>query len=56
MPQSSRKLKVQEETSIKKSKPSNSSNCINQDWEDINDGNEMGMAEKDSDEKGIRNE
>ncbi|KAI8461398.1 hypothetical protein BY996DRAFT_6479101 [Phakopsora pachyrhizi] len=56
MPQSSRKLKVQEETSIKKSKPSNSSNWINQGWEDINDGNEMGMAEKDGDEKSIRNE
>ncbi|KAI8442636.1 hypothetical protein BY996DRAFT_6429066 [Phakopsora pachyrhizi] len=63
MPQNSRKLKVQEETSeilrtlgIKKSKPSNSSSWINQDWEDINDGNENGMAEKDSDEKGIRNE
>ncbi|KAI8454034.1 hypothetical protein BY996DRAFT_6531954 [Phakopsora pachyrhizi] len=56
MPQSSRKLKVQEETNIKKSKPSNSSSWINQDWEEINDGNEMGMAEKDGDEKSIRNE
>ncbi|KAI8443630.1 hypothetical protein BY996DRAFT_6603403 [Phakopsora pachyrhizi] len=49
-------LKVQEETSIKKSKPSNSSNWINQDWEEINDGNEIGMAEKNGDEKSIRNE
>ncbi|KAI8454901.1 hypothetical protein BY996DRAFT_6413528 [Phakopsora pachyrhizi] len=62
MPQSSRKFKVEEETSeilktfgIKKSKPSNSSKRINQDWEEINDGNEMGMAEDDGDEKGVRN-
>ncbi|KAI8445931.1 hypothetical protein BY996DRAFT_6471945 [Phakopsora pachyrhizi] len=51
MPQNSRKLKVQEETSIKKSNPSNSSNWINQDFEGINHGNEMGKAEKDGDER-----
>ncbi|KAI8456689.1 hypothetical protein BY996DRAFT_6502078 [Phakopsora pachyrhizi] len=56
MPQSSRKLKVEEETSIKKSKPSNISNMINQDWEEINDCNEMEIAEEDGDEKSIRNE
>ncbi|KAI8458827.1 hypothetical protein BY996DRAFT_4344208 [Phakopsora pachyrhizi] len=63
MPQSSRKFKVEEETSeilktlgIKKSKPSNSSSRINQDWEEIDDGDEMVMAEDDGDEKGVRNE
>ncbi|KAI8448469.1 hypothetical protein BY996DRAFT_6419710 [Phakopsora pachyrhizi] len=62
MPQSSRKFKVEEETSEilktlgkKKSKPSNSSSRINQDWEEIDDGNEMVMAEDDGYEKRVRN-